>query len=76
MAEERPSLDDLDPTAYRTPSLSKSGLILRSAPLAAPDDAEALSLAMVMVRGAGIELWDGLRFMAHFGPEPLLTTDT
>jgi hypothetical protein len=34
----------------------------------ARDDDEALSLAMAMARGAGIELRDGLRFMVHFGP--------
>ena len=76
MAEAHSSLNAAEPAAYRTLSLSKSGLILRSAPLLARDDAEALSLAMAMVRGAGIELWDGLRFMAHFGPEPLPATDT
>ena len=71
MAVTHPSLNDVEPTAYRALSLSKSGLILKSTPLMARYDDEALSLAMAMVRGAGIELWDGLRFMVHFGPEPL-----
>jgi hypothetical protein len=70
MVKAHPSLKTVEPTAYRALSLSKSGLILKSTPLMARDDDEALSLAMAMVRGAGIELWDGLRFMVHFGPEP------
>jgi hypothetical protein len=70
MAEVHLSLEAVEPTAYRALSLSKSGLILKSTPLMARDDDEALSLAIAMVRGAGIELWDGLRFMVHFGPEP------
>jgi hypothetical protein len=74
MAEARQAPNIVEPTAYRALSLSKSGLILKSTPLMARDDNEALALAMAMVRGAGIELWDGLRFMVHFGPEPLPAT--
>lgn len=70
MPEVHLPLNPDETTAYRALSLSKSGLILKSTPLMARDDDEALSLAMAMVRGAGIELWDGLRFMVHFGPEP------
>ncbi|CAO4150450.1 hypothetical protein PKCBPO_03183 [Methylorubrum thiocyanatum] len=73
MSEVHLPLNPAGPAAYRTLSLSKGGRILASVPLVARDDDEALSLAMAMTRGAGVELWDGLRFMAHFGPEPVQT---
>lgn len=64
------------PTAYRILTLSEKGLVLASASLEARDDDEAFSCVMAMVRGAAVELWDGLRFMAHFRPEPLPATDS
>jgi hypothetical protein len=71
-----PPLFSGEPTAYRTLLLTDDGRILRSVPLAARDDDEALSLVAAMVRDAGIELWDGLRFMAHFGPNPMAEAAT
>lgn len=62
------------PSAYRTLTMTEGGRVLTSAPLSACSDDEALSLAAAMVREAGIDLWDGLRFIAHFGPEPVPTT--
>jgi hypothetical protein len=59
------------PAAYRVLVLSESGQVLLSEPLAAASDAEALSLARQRSEEAIVELWDGLRFMAHF-PQPEL----
>ena len=67
-------LDPDAPTAYRTLTLTEGGRVLVSAPLSARSDDEALSLAAARVRDAGIDLWDGLRFIAHFGPEPSQAT--
>lgn len=66
-----PPLFPNEPTAYRTLLLTEDGRIAKSVPLAARDDDEALSLVAAMERNGGIELWDGLRFMAHFGPNPM-----
>ncbi|MBA9070712.1 hypothetical protein FHR71_004482 [Methylobacterium sp. RAS18] len=74
MPEVHLPLNPDEPTAYRALTLSENGLVLASASLEARDDDEALSRAMAMARGASVELWDGFRFMAHFGPEPLPAT--
>jgi hypothetical protein len=66
-----PPIATEEPTAYRTITLTDDGRVLASGPLAARNDDEAISLTTAMKRGAGIDLWDGLRFMAHFGPEPV-----
>lgn len=65
-----PPIATEEPTAYRAITLTDDGRVLASGPLAARSDDEALLLAATMKRGAGIDLWDGLRFMAHFGPAP------
>lgn len=57
------------PAAYRVLVLNESGHVLLSEPLAAGSDAEALTLAHQRSGEAIVELWDGLRFMAHF-PQP------
>ncbi|CAO4183426.1 hypothetical protein [Methylorubrum aminovorans] len=67
-------LDPDAPTSYRTLTLTKGGRIIASTPLSARNDDEALSLASAMVRDAGIDLWDGFRFIAHFGPEHVPAT--
>lgn len=74
MAIIHPPLDPDVPSAYRTLTLTKGGRVSASAPLSARNDDEALSLAAAMVRDAGIDLWDGFRFIAHFGPEPVPAT--
>jgi hypothetical protein len=73
MTVAHPPLDPGALIAYRTLTLAENGRVLASAPLSARNDAEALSLVAAMVRGAGIDLWDGFRFIAHFGPEPVPT---
>ncbi|MBB2964463.1 hypothetical protein [Methylobacterium sp. R2-1] len=69
-----PTLSSDGPAAYRTHTLTEDGHVLSSAPLSACSDDEALSLAATMARDAGIDLWDGLRFIAHFEPEPVPAT--
>lgn len=64
------TLDPETSAAYRTIKMTKDGRASASAPLDAGSDDEALSLAAVMARDAGLDLWHGLRFIAHFGPEP------
>jgi hypothetical protein len=61
-----PPIDPTQPSAYRALVLSSEGRILASKPLSARSDDEALSVAMAMANDAAVELWDGLRFMAHF----------
>ncbi|UYW24790.1 hypothetical protein OKC48_16065 [Methylorubrum extorquens] len=67
-----PPVDPTQPTAYRALVLSSEGRILASRPLSACSDDEALSVAMAMAMDDAVELWDGLRFMAHFGPGPVI----
>lgn len=74
MTSVPPALDPNAPVAYRIVTLTKDGHVVASLPLAAHSDDEALSLTASMVRDADLELWDGLRFMAHFEPESVLTT--
>ncbi|CAO4152754.1 hypothetical protein DHODJN_18755 [Methylorubrum extorquens] len=74
MAAVHPPPDPDAPTAYRTLTLTNGGRVLSSAPLSARDDDEALSLAAAMARDVGVDLWDGLRFVAHFEPERVRAT--
>lgn len=61
-----PPIDPTQPSAYRALVLSKEGHILASKRLPVQTDDEALSAAMAMAKDVAVELWDGLRFMAHF----------
>lgn len=70
MDTSHPPINPAEPTAYRTLTLAENGSVALSAPLSARDDAEALLLVAAMVRKTGIDLWDGFRFIAHFGPTP------
>ena len=63
-----PPIATEEPTAYRTITLTDDGRVLASEPLFARDDNQAILLSAAMSCGVGIDLWDGLRFMAHFGP--------
>jgi hypothetical protein len=74
MTTVHPPLDPNAPTAYRTLVMAQSGRVSVSAPLSARNDDEALALVAAMVRDAGIDLWDGFRFIAHFGPKPVPAT--
>ena len=53
--------------AYHIVTANKEGYALSSNPLDAHSDDNAISLALAIARTSSIDLWDGLRFIGHFG---------
>lgn len=51
---------------YRVFLLGMDGQILREKTIRAANDDEAVSIAVGMMDGRPIDLWDGLRFIRHF----------
>ena len=59
-----------EPPAYRAMILDQVGNVLSNASLPARDDEVAKAQARTLVDGHAVELWDGLRFIEHFDPDP------
>lgn len=54
------------PPRYRTFLLDINGQISRERAVEALNDKEAITVAVGMMDGRAIDLWDGLRFIEHF----------
>lgn len=53
---------------YRALMLDPSGRILSTTPISANTDDVAVTMAVALVDGHAVELWDGVRFIEHFPP--------
>lgn len=55
---------------YRALFLLPDGEVIATRRLSAADDREAITLVKAMVDYHAVELWNGLRYVEYFVPEP------
>lgn len=58
------------PPAYRVLAMSRDETVIADVAVQAADDEEAIAVAKQLATGRVIELWDGLRFVERFEPNP------
>ena len=65
--EDGPSSDSRD---YKVFVLDAEGHVTRTIAFRAFGDAAAMAIAEGLVNGRSVELWEGLRYIERYDPEP------